>query len=103
MKTVPAQDQAHVFTAVKRDLPTTDLSTWHRQLGHLGDTMLKSLVNSSAVEGIDIMNSHLEEICEDCIMGQMDEKPFSIQNECDSQIFRTLHADLMGPMTPEAR
>jgi len=49
------------------------------------------------------MNSHLEEICEDCIMGQMDEKPFSIQNECDSQIFRTLHADLMGPMTPEAR
>jgi len=103
MKIVPAQDQAHVFAAIKRDLPAADLSTWHRRLGHLGDTMLKNLVNSSAVKGMDITNSHLEGICEDCIMGKMDEKPFSIRNKRDSQIFGMLHADLMGPMNPEAR
>src|SRR5882724_2864737 len=36
-------------------------------------------------------------------MGKMDERPFEIRMECDSQVFGTLHADLMGPMTPEAR
>jgi len=33
----------------------------------------------------------------------MAEKPFETQMECDSWVFGTLHADLMGPMTPEAR
>jgi len=36
-------------------------------------------------------------------MGKMDEKLFNIRNEHDSQIFGMLHADLMGPMNPEAR
>src|SRR5882724_660229 len=61
MKIVPAQDQVQVFTAVKRDMSATDLHTWHRRLGHLGDTMLKSLVNSSTIKGMDITNSHLKE------------------------------------------
>ena len=65
--------------------------------------MLKSLVNFSAIKGMDITNSHFEGSCKDCIMGKMDEKPFSIRNEHDSQIFGMLHADLMGPMNPEAR
>jgi len=103
MKIVHPQDQAQVLAAVKRDMSATDLHTWHRRLGHLGNTMLKSLVNSSAVKGMDIMNSHLEGICEDCIMGKMDEKPFSIRTERNSQIFGMLHVDLMGPMNPEAR
>ena len=70
---------------------------------HLGDTMLKSLVNSSTIKGMNITNSHLEGICKDCIMGKMDEKPSSIRNECDSQIFGMLHEDLIGPMTPKAK
>ena len=49
------------------------------------------------------MSPHLEGICKDCIMGKMDEELFNIRNEHDSQIFGMLHADLMGPMNPEAR
>src|SRR5882724_3426180 len=101
MKIIPPQ--AHVLTVVKGDLSATDLSTWHQWLGHLGDSMLKSIISSGAVKGMDITSPHLEGICEDCIMGKMDEKPFNIRNKCDSQIFDMLHVDLMGPMNPEAR
>jgi len=33
----------------------------------------------------------------------MDEKPFENREDQDSQLFGTLHADLIGPMNPEAR
>ena len=33
---------------------------------------------------------------------QNDERPFETRSEHDSQIFGTLHANLIGPMTPEA-
>jgi len=36
-------------------------------------------------------------------MGKMDEKLFNDRNEHDSQIFGTLHADLIGPMNPKAK
>ena len=36
-------------------------------------------------------------------MGKMDKKPFEIQLGRDSRAFGTLHADLIGPMNPEAR
>jgi len=101
MKIVPSQD--HVLMAVKRDSSATDLPKWHRRLGHLGDSMLKKLVSSSIIKGMDITNTHLIGICEDCIVGKMDEKPFNNRNECDSLIFGTLHADLMGLMNPIAR
>jgi len=49
------------------------------------------------------MNTHLNGTCEDCIIGKMDEKSFNVRNSCNTQIFGTLHADLMGLMNPEAR
>jgi len=33
----------------------------------------------------------------------MDEKPFGVRIARDSQLFGTLHADLIGPMSPEAQ
>jgi len=33
----------------------------------------------------------------------MDEKPLKNRTECESQLFGTLHASLIGPMTPEAQ
>ncbi len=67
----------NVLTTVKRDPSATDLSTWHRRLGHLGDSILKKLVNSNVVKGMDVTNTQLGGICEDCILGKMDEKPFT--------------------------
>ena len=101
MKIAPIQD--HILTAFKRDSSATDLSTWHKRLGHLGDSMLKKLINSSIVKEMIITDTHLNGTCEDCIIGKMDKKPFNVRNVHDMQIFGTLHADLMGPMNPEAR
>ena len=56
----------------------------------------------SQEQGMEVMNTHLLGICGSCVMGKMDEKPFQNQTDWDSQIFGTIHADLMGPMTLEA-
>ena len=65
--------------------------------------MLKKLVNSNSVEGMNITDSHLLGTCKDCILGKMDEKPFENRQKQDSCLFGTLHANLIGLMTPEAR
>src|SRR6266481_7817573 len=93
----------NVLTTVKRDVSATDLSTWHRRLGHLSDSILHKLVGTSIIKGMVVTNNHLSGICEDCILGKMDERPFGGRSERDSQLFGTLHADLVGPMSPEAR
>jgi len=47
MNIIPSKES--IMAAVKSDSPTTDLFTWHWRLGHLGDSMLKKLVNSNIV------------------------------------------------------
>ena len=74
--------QESIMVAVKRDSPTMDLFTWHWRLGQLGDSMLKKLVNSNMVKGMEVMNTHLASICEDCVIGKMDEKPVMICSQC---------------------
>jgi len=81
MKVVPSQENA--LAAVKRDCATAYLYMWHQRLGHLGNLMLKRLVRSTSVKGMDVMNSHLTGICRNCITGKMDEKPFESRMECD--------------------
>ena len=65
--------------------------------------MLKKLANSGVVKGMEVMNTQLTSICRSCILGKMDEKPYEAWSERDSRVFRTLHADLIGPMTLEAQ
>jgi len=63
----------------------------------------QKLINSSIVKEMIITDTHLNGTCEDCIIGKMDKKPFNVRNIRDTQIFGTLHVDLMGLMNPEAR
>jgi len=46
----------------------------HRRLGHFGDNHAQELVNSKTVKGMDMTNTHLDGICEECILSKMDEK-----------------------------
>jgi hypothetical protein len=101
MKIVPPQES--VMATVKRDRSATDLPTWHQQLGHLRDTILPKLVKSNIVKDMDVTDVQLKGICEDCILGKMDEKPFKNCEERNTHLFGTLHADLIGPMSPQAR
>jgi len=76
MKVIPPQES--ILAAVKRDNSVADLHTWHRRLGHLGESMLKKLVGANTVRGMEVMNmdTHLMDICKSCVMGKMDEMPF---------------------------
>ena len=65
--------------------------------------MLKKLVTSRTVKGMDVTDSHLDGICKECILGKMDEKPFKVRETQHTQLFGTLHTDLMGPMNPESQ
>jgi len=56
------------MATVKRDSDAADLATWHRILGHLGDTMLKKLVTSETTKGLDMTDTHLNGICESMLM-----------------------------------
>src|SRR5882724_6822585 len=103
LKMKVVQTRENILSAVKRDTTATDLYTWHRRLGHLGDTELKKLVGSKHVKGMEITNIQLAGICGDCILGKMDERPYETRIERDPRVFGTLHADIIGPMTPEAR
>jgi len=97
------QPQENILLAVKQDSPATDLCTWHQRLGHLSDTTLKKLVGSNSVKGMVVTNTQLTGTCRNCILGKMDERTYETRIERDSQVFRTLHADIIGPMTPEAQ
>ena len=101
MNIVPLQQS--IPAAMKKDSLAVDLSTWYRWLSHLGDSFLKKLVGTKIIMGLDVMNAKLNGICKDCILGKMDEKPFEGRKDRDSLLFSMLHADLMGPMNPEAR
>ena len=98
---IPSKE--NVMTSVKRDGSSTDLSTWHRQLGHIWEIMLKRMINSEVVKGMMVTDMTPSGMCEDCILGKMDEKTFSSREEQDTQLFETLHADLIKPINPKVR
>ena len=96
MKIIPSEQ--NVLLAIKSDSPATDLPTWHRWLGHLGDSLLKKLISSKIISGLEVTNTQPNGICKYRILGKMDEKPFKGRKVRDHLLFGTLHADLMGPM-----
>jgi len=61
MKIIPSEQ--NILSAVKRDSAATGLSTWHRWLGHLGDSLLKKLIGSKIISGLEVTNTQLNGIC----------------------------------------
>jgi len=110
-KTIQSQDedhtseQKHLVSAIKREFNSDDLSTWHRQLGHLGDSShLKKLVGSKIISASKWQTLNSMVFANIASYGKMDEKPFEEEKNRDFLTFYgTLHADLYGPMNPESR
>src|SRR5882724_4593479 len=51
--------QKSIMATVRRDASVANLPTWHRRLGHLGDTMLKKLATSGSIKGMEVANAEL--------------------------------------------
>ncbi|KAF5378820.1 hypothetical protein D9615_006849 [Tricholomella constricta] len=54
----------------------TDLETWHRRLGHVGENTLRMMEREQMVTGLDITKKSVNGRCENCIMGKQTRRPF---------------------------
>ncbi|MBW0576078.1 hypothetical protein O181_115793, partial [Austropuccinia psidii MF-1] len=64
-----------------------DGDLWHKQLGHMNDTDMKKLVNTSK-------NSN---VCTECIKGKMNQLPFKHSFKNSEHVLENVHLDLCGP------
>ena len=55
-----------------------DMATWHRRLGHIGDSGLQRLVSKHLVDGLDVKGPLIcSSLCVDCIYGKHARRPFA--------------------------
>lgn len=85
----------NVWTARSRNVPVNK-ATWHRRLGHIGNTGLETLITGDHVEGLNVRAGEMNGICEDCIMGKHARRPFDGGYEVEKEIGERSYLDLWG-------
>ncbi|KAJ0653431.1 putative RNA-directed DNA polymerase [Helianthus annuus] len=73
---------------------------WHLRYGHFHSQGLKSLSEKNMVYGIPSIN--LVNSCEGCILGKMNQKPYSSHSWRATKPLELIHADLCGAMQVES-
>ncbi|KAF5376302.1 hypothetical protein D9615_008480 [Tricholomella constricta] len=74
-----------------------DVETWHRRLGHVGESILREMVRSEMVKGLDVTKLSVNGRCEDCIMGKQTRRPFDEEVTPESKPNQRVSFDLWGP------
>ena len=75
-----------------------DISLWHRRLAHHDYNSVKDMITKQLVTGIDIKSKKAPDpICEPCLSGKMNAKPFPSSTTCSSKPLELIHTDLHGP------
>lgn len=70
---------------------------WHRRFGQRDCDAVMKLKN--LVQGVDVKGCNCKEICEACIQGKMQRKPFPEASESTtSEVMELVHTDICGPM-----
>ncbi|RDB21876.1 Retrovirus-related Pol polyprotein from transposon TNT 1-94 [Hypsizygus marmoreus] len=75
----------------------TDIETWHRRLGHVGESILQTMIRGNLVEGLDVTKKTTHGRCEDCIMGKHARRPFDEVVIPESRVNERACFDLWGP------
>ncbi|KAJ8717783.1 hypothetical protein PYW07_005713 [Mythimna separata] len=79
----------------------SDLTTWHKRMGHLNMADVKRL--EMCAEGIAISNKEIDTICISCCEGKQTRLPFPNSGTRANALLEIIHTDLCGPMeTPSA-
>jgi hypothetical protein len=82
-------------------LPTSKLEKFHRKLGHLNYSCIRSLVRKDLVMGIALTKEELEiepPVCAACMMGKITRASFlPSESGRASQFLALIHSDLWGP------
>ncbi|PLW48308.1 hypothetical protein PCASD_02943 [Puccinia coronata f. sp. avenae] len=88
----PVPSPSIAFISSSHSHPTTPFQTWHHRLGHAGLARLKAV----------LPNIHLvsSASCDACMKGKISRLPFQGHFDRTSQPLETVHADLVGPISP---
>ena len=79
----------------------SDVDLWHPRLGHLSEQRLKEIVHKELATGMKIPKT--AKLCEGCVEGKMQRKPFKPVGEIrSSRKLQLVHSDVCGPMPTES-
>ncbi|CAK5283655.1 unnamed protein product [Mycena citricolor] len=74
----------------------TSLENWHRRMGHADIRAIRSLRAANHVDGLDVTDSTVRGMCNDCILGKHDRTPFNDEVTHESEPLERVHLDLWG-------
>lgn len=73
---------------------------WHRRFGHRDPAVLDRLKHGGIVEGFQVQDCGLRQVCETCLEGKLPRCPFpNVSNSRASRILDLIHTDVCGPMS----
>ena len=71
---------------------------WHQQLSHLNYQQLYKTVHQHQVCGVKLSPRSAELLCESCVIGKMQRKPFkSVDHKLSTKKLELVHSDIYGP------
>ena len=95
---LPCAGQGTPPTALLSTTGIVDAATWHRRLGHIGDSGLQRLVSKGLVDGLNVKGPvTCSSLCLDCIYGKHARQPFAQWIEPESKPLERVYIDLWGP------
>jgi len=72
---------------------------WHRRLGHRDIEAIKQMASTRMIEGVNLKDCGIREVCDTCLKGKMTRKPFPKKSTYQSErILDLIHTDVCGPM-----
>ena len=82
---------------------STKLDLWHRRMGHVNGSHLKSMINKGLIHGVDIAGTGELDFCEPCAEGKSHRGTFKPVGEIRStERLQLVHSDVAGPMKTES-
>ncbi|KAJ7170662.1 hypothetical protein C8R43DRAFT_875590, partial [Mycena crocata] len=84
------------WVARSRDIPASK-GTWHRRLGHIGNSGLDALISGKHVNGLHVREGGVDGLCEDCLFGKQARRPFDGVHEVEKEVGERVYMDLWGP------
>ena len=77
----------------------SDLSSWHRRLGHINKETLISIQSKGMVNGLAIKGCDNEVACDGCLIGKQCRESFPKRSENRAKdVLEIIHSDVCGPM-----
>lgn len=78
-------------------------ATWHRRLGHIGDTSLEKMSKNPGINGLDLrgLTKKPAHLCNACMKVNQKRQPSTQPQQRAKEVAELVHIDVVGPVTPK--